>query len=214
MGETRRFRTFPPSSRIGGIRLILRMLALLAVATRLRRGNDRRRGPNDLNAAGDGSTISAARLSQSRSIAGGIPAPRRRLIPIRDMARPAGAPPPPRQEAVPPPPGATMVRQPGYWSWRRHGWVWVSGNYVSCTYPGTYWVPGHWRQRHGGWIWVPGTGDDIAHRCGAQGQLGARVIVVGADALFFSECDQIVAAASHHVIPAIYGNVNSPRPVD
>ena len=34
------------------------------------RPNDRRLGPYDLNAAGDGSTISAARLSQSRSIAG------------------------------------------------------------------------------------------------------------------------------------------------
>ena len=34
------------------------------------RPNDRRLGPNDLNAAGDGSTISVARLSQSRSIAG------------------------------------------------------------------------------------------------------------------------------------------------
>ena len=34
------------------------------------RPNDRRLGPNDLNAAGDGSTISVTRLSQSRSIAG------------------------------------------------------------------------------------------------------------------------------------------------
>jgi hypothetical protein len=34
------------------------------------RPNDRRLGPYDLNAAGDGSTIFAARLSQSRSIAG------------------------------------------------------------------------------------------------------------------------------------------------
>jgi hypothetical protein len=45
------------------------------------------------------------------------------------------------------------------------------------------------------------------------GQLGARVIFVGADALFFGERDRIVAAASHHVIPAIYEYVNSPRPV-
>src|SRR5580693_2126103 len=67
-----------------------------------------------------------------------------------------GAPPPPRQEAVPPPPGTTMVWQPGYWSWKRHGWVWVSGNYFSRPYPGEYWVPGHWNQRHGGWVWVPG----------------------------------------------------------
>ena len=46
-----------------------------------------------------------------------------------------GAPPPPQQEVIPAPPGATMVWQPGYWSWRRHGWVWVSGLYVSRPYP-------------------------------------------------------------------------------
>jgi hypothetical protein len=67
-----------------------------------------------------------------------------------------GAPPPPQQEAIPPPPGAAMVWQPGYWSWHRHGWVWVSGRYVSRPYPRANWVPGHWTQRHGGWVWVPG----------------------------------------------------------
>jgi len=45
-----------------------------------------------------------------------------------------GGPPPPQQEAIPPPPGAAMVWQPGYWSWSRHGWVWVSGRYVSRPY--------------------------------------------------------------------------------
>ena len=40
-----------------------------------------------------------------------------------------GGPPPPQQEAIPFPPGAAMVWQPGYWSWSRHGWVWVSGRY-------------------------------------------------------------------------------------
>jgi len=67
-----------------------------------------------------------------------------------------GAPPLSQQEAVPPPPGAAMVWQPGYWSWSRHGWVWVSGGYVSRPYPRANWVPGHWTQRHGGWVWVPG----------------------------------------------------------
>ena len=67
-----------------------------------------------------------------------------------------GAPPLSQQEAVPPPPGAAMVWQPGYWSWHRHGWVWVSGRYVSRPYPRANWVPGHWTQRHGGWVWVPG----------------------------------------------------------
>ena len=37
-----------------------------------------------------------------------------------------GAPPTPQQEVIPAPPGITMVWQPGYWSWRRHGWVWVA----------------------------------------------------------------------------------------
>jgi len=46
-----------------------------------------------------------------------------------------GAPPPLQQEVVPPPPGAAMVWQPGYWSWGRHGWVWVSGRYVGRPYP-------------------------------------------------------------------------------
>jgi hypothetical protein len=54
-----------------------------------------------------------------------------------------GAPPLSQQEAVPPPPGAAMVWQPGYWSWSRHGWVWVSGRYVSRPYPRANWVPGH-----------------------------------------------------------------------
>ena len=72
-----------------------------------------------------------------------------------------GAPPPPQQEAIPPPRGAAMVWQPGYWSWHRHGWVWVSGRYVSRTYPRANWVPGHSTRRHGGWVWVPGTGDEI-----------------------------------------------------
>jgi len=67
-----------------------------------------------------------------------------------------GGPPPPQQEAIPPPPGAAMVWQPGYWSWSRHGWVWVSGRYVSRPYTRANWVPGHWTQRHGGWVWVPG----------------------------------------------------------
>jgi hypothetical protein len=67
-----------------------------------------------------------------------------------------GAPPLSQQEAVPPPPGAAMVWRPGYWSWSRHGWVWVSGRYVSRPYPRANWVPGHWTQRHGGWVWVPG----------------------------------------------------------
>jgi hypothetical protein len=38
-----------------------------------------------------------------------------------------------------------------------------------------------------------------------------RVLVVGADALFFSERDQIAAATSHHTISAIYEYVNSQR---
>jgi len=67
-----------------------------------------------------------------------------------------GAPPPPQQEAVPPPPSAAMVWQPGYWSWSRHGWVWVSGRYASRPYRHANWIPGHWTQRHGGWAWVPG----------------------------------------------------------
>jgi hypothetical protein len=67
-----------------------------------------------------------------------------------------GAPPPPQQEVVPPPPGAAMVWQPGYWSWGRHGWAWVSGRYAGRPYPHANWIPGHWSQRHSGWVWVPG----------------------------------------------------------
>jgi WXXGXW repeat (2 copies) len=67
-----------------------------------------------------------------------------------------GAPPPPQQEVIPPPPGAAMVWQPGYWAWRRHGWVWVSGRYASSPYPHAAWAPGHWTDRHGRWVWVPG----------------------------------------------------------
>ena len=67
-----------------------------------------------------------------------------------------GAPPPAQQEAIPPPPGAAMVWQPGYWAWRRHGWVWVSGRYASSPYPHAVWVPGRWADRHGRWVWAPG----------------------------------------------------------
>jgi hypothetical protein len=67
-----------------------------------------------------------------------------------------GAPPPPQQEAIPPPPGAAMVWQSGYWSWRRHGWVWVSGRYVASPYPHAVWAPGRWTDRHGRWVWLPG----------------------------------------------------------
>jgi hypothetical protein len=67
-----------------------------------------------------------------------------------------GAPPTPQQEVIPAPPGITMVWQPGYWSWRRHGWVWVAPRYVSRLYPHAHWIPAHWSQRYGGWVWVSG----------------------------------------------------------
>jgi hypothetical protein len=67
-----------------------------------------------------------------------------------------GAPPTPQQEVIPAPPGITMVWQPGYWSWRRHGWVWVAPRYVSRLYPHAHWIPTHWSQRYGGWVWVSG----------------------------------------------------------
>jgi WXXGXW repeat (2 copies) len=69
---------------------------------------------------------------------------------------PNAPPPPPQQEVIPPPPGAAMVWQPGYWSWSRHGWVWVAGRYAAAPYPRASWIPGHWSQRHGGWVWIPG----------------------------------------------------------
>jgi putative ABC transport system substrate-binding protein len=43
----------------------------------------------------------------------------------------------------------------------------------------------------------------------ALAQLHADALVVGADALFFSERDLVVALASHHAVPAIYDYGNS-----
>jgi putative ABC transport system substrate-binding protein len=43
----------------------------------------------------------------------------------------------------------------------------------------------------------------------ALAQLHAGALVVGADALFFSERDRVVALASHHAVPAIYDYGNS-----
>jgi putative ABC transport system substrate-binding protein len=43
----------------------------------------------------------------------------------------------------------------------------------------------------------------------ALAQLHADALVVGADALFFSERDRVVALASHHAVPAIYDYGNS-----
>ena len=143
---------------------MLRMLALLVAAARLSRGV---------------STIAVSALMTSMPLAvaqqyppptypdpgqppgypsaapPGYPGAAPPAYPYQGYGGP-GAPPPLQQEVVPPPPGAAMVWQPGYWSWGRHGWVWVSGRYAGRPYPHANWVPGHWSQRHGGWVWVPG----------------------------------------------------------
>ena len=72
-----------------------------------------------------------------------------------------GAPPPPQQEAIPPPPGAAMAWQPGYWSWHRHGWVWVSGRYVSRPTRGRIGFPVIGPNDTGGGSGCRGTGDEI-----------------------------------------------------
>ena len=51
---------------------------------------------------------------------------------------------------------------------------------------------------------------DAAFAALVQRQAGA--LLVSADPFFASRREQIVALASHHSVPAIYGSVNSPRP--
>ena len=75
-----------------------------------------------------------------------------------------GAPPTPQQEVIPAPPGITMVWQPGYWSWRRHGWVWVAPRYVSRLYPHAHWILPIGANDTAAGSGCQGIGDEIGYR--------------------------------------------------
>ena len=59
------------------------------------------------------------------------------------------APPPPREEVVPGPRHG-YVWAPGYWDWRGHRHVWVTGHYVRER-PGYVYMGPRWVERGGGW---------------------------------------------------------------
>lgn len=55
------------------------------------------------------------------------------------------APPPAREEVIPAQ-RAGYVWAPGYWAWRGHRHVWVSGHWIRERH-GRRWVPERWEQR-------------------------------------------------------------------
>jgi hypothetical protein len=65
-------------------------------------------------------------------------------------------PPPLRAEvrAVAPGPGYEWV--PGYYSYERGGYVWVSGRYMRPPRARARWAPAHWERDRRGWYFVEG----------------------------------------------------------
>jgi len=65
-------------------------------------------------------------------------------------------PPDPWLEVQGPSPYPEAVWIPGYWRYKRGGWIWMPGDWGRPPRPGAVWVSGYWEPRRGGWAWIPG----------------------------------------------------------
>lgn len=66
-------------------------------------------------------------------------------------------PPAARSEIAPPRPSERHVWIDGSYVWRVGRWFWVQGYWAVPPRAGAKWNPGHWSRREDGFVWVAGT---------------------------------------------------------